>query len=72
MVDRYLRDAQRLIGEERLPDAVAALREARRIAVAQNCEDRLPEIADLARTISRQSSGRTHRQGDRLADRVSA
>jgi hypothetical protein len=61
-----LREASDLIARGNFRDGLDALKEARRIAVAQGYPDRLPHIAKLAELISAETTGRLHRQSSRL------
>jgi len=61
-----LSEARDAIEEGELTTALYALREARRVAVAQRKLDELLEVRDLARDLYRQSSGRTLDKSRRL------
>lgn len=65
-----LSEARAAIEDGELTTALYALREARRVAVAQNKLDELLEVRDLARDLYRQSSGRTRDKSHRLLARV--
>jgi hypothetical protein len=67
---RELSEARAAIEEGELTTALYALREARRVAVAQKKLDELVEVRDLARDLYRQSSGGTRDKSDRLLARV--
>jgi hypothetical protein len=67
---RELSEARAAIDDGELTTALYALREARRVAVAQNKLDELLEVRDLARDLYRQSSGRTRDTSRRLLTRA--
>jgi hypothetical protein len=67
---RELSEARAAIEDGELTTALYALREARRVAVAQNKLDELLEVRDLAVDLHRRSSGRTRDKSDRLLARV--
>lgn len=67
---RELSEARAAIEDGELTTALYALREARRVAVAQNKLDELLEVRDLALDLYRRSSGRTRDASHRLAARA--
>ena len=69
---RELDQARAALADREFGDALIALREARRVAVAQRKLDELLEVEELVRSLSNRSSGRTRSAGDRLARKVEA